>query len=334
MNKLNVLGMMIVVAGVALAGCGDSDGDTGDGGATGGTGGTSATTDAGGTGGTGGTGATGGTGGTAATNVLMCGSTECMATAGQAMLGSQPCCRGDNLDECGLMSQLIPGECMELGRPGGVDNSCPSYDVMDLGFLIFPGCCTPAGKCGSLDASADGLGCIPNDEIGQPDQDCTYDPNNTCTGLLPVECDGPEDCAAGEYCCGEYAGGYVQLTCRDSCAALETPPDAGAAMDGGLPAGGVWSEICHDGQSCEAEGYTCMSNTDYLPDFLARCRDTGTDPPASWSTTKGEINCGDVVCKSGEKCCLSEPEGDPYCADAADDCKCNASGNQSDNDAG
>lgn len=325
MSKLRFLAGLVLALGAVLAGCGDSDVSSSDGGLDAAT--SDAATDA----------------GRDATTPpvppvmtgVTCGTTTCMPTSGQAMLGGTSCCRGANMDECGLMTALIPGSCMELGQPGGVDPTCPSYDVMNLGFLLWPGCCTPAGTCGALDSSMDGLGCIPNADIGLAEQTCTYDPNNTCTGLLPVACDGPEDCAAGEYCCGEYAGGgYVELTCRESCSAMEAAPDGGMAVDTGVPTGGVWSEICHADQVCEVPNYTCMSNTDYLPAFLARCRDTGVDPPSSGSTAAGEINCGDAVCGSGEKCCISLPEGDPYCADLGDTCYCNAGGTLGGDDGG
>lgn len=335
MNRLGLLVAVILAGAPFGAGCGDSDGasdagldatlasDAGDAGPAGPDTGTPTVIPP------------------TATSIT-CGTATCMPTAGQAMLGSMSCCRGTNMDECGLMTALLPGGCMELGQPGGIDPTCPTYDVMGLGFLVWPGCCTPAGTCGALDSSMDGLGCIPSatlpatPDAGAPtEQTCTYDPNNTCTGLLPVECDGPEDCASGQFCCGEYEGGYVQLTCRDACSTMETPPDAGAVVDAGPGTGGIWSEICHAGQTCEVSGYTCSSNTDYLPAFLARCRDTMTqEAPASWSTTSGEINCGDALCGVGEKCCISTPEGAPYCADVGDACRCNASGNQGGDDGG
>ena len=75
----------------------------------------------------------------------------------------------------------------------------------------------------------------------------------------------------------------------------------------------------------------------YLPGFLYRCRDTGETPSSAGSTAAGEINCGDSVCGSGEKCCYALSagagigDGVAHCAPVADPCTCSAS---SDGDAG
>lgn len=246
---------------------------------------------------------------------IMCGDTLCEVPMMVASFGVQPCCAAKNA--CGEMTPLAPGSCLAIGQPGGLDPTCPDYDVM--GLTTWPGCCAPGGKCGAYSAGEQGLGCIPNADLNQETQSCDYDPDNVCSRLLSVECDGPEDCGKGKMCCAQFAGGYRSFTCQDDCAALET-------------AGGIWSEVCHPGQKCAVAGYECQANVEYLPDFLYRCRDSGTKPGAAGSTSKNEVNCGDVVCGAGEKCCVSVPAGAPYCAPEADACLCNGNGSHTPGD--
>ncbi len=274
---------------------------------------------------------------------LECGGEPCMVSQGAAMLGTTPCCTED--DKCGGQSAIFSG-CIELGLPGSYTESCPGFSL-DTGFpLSFDGCCTPEGTCGAFDGSEGGFGCIPADALPAVDADagtepetCNYDPEETCTTILAAHCDGPEDCGSGQQCCGAFeGGGYASFTCQDSCVEL-------AASDG------IWSEICHPGQSCDqplpVDGgmpptmmplpdggiapYECRTNAMYLPDFWYRCRDTGETPPdnADRSTASGEINCGEIVCGSGEKCCYAleanaeASQGAAHCVDAEVDCTCN-----------
>lgn len=313
-----VASIVLVSAMVFVVGCGDDDGrengtDAGpDGGGSGGSAGSGR--DAGpmsGSGGRGGSGGSGtsGTGGGVAP--VMCGSETCAVDPGGAMLGVTACCTDD--DACGQETPLAPGTCLPLDQPGGIDPGCPTYDVMS--FTTWYGCCTPAGECGALAAGS--LGCIPNSTLMAPDQSCTYDPNNTCERLFEVTCDGAEDCGSGQKCCAQYDGGYRTTVCADDCAAEE------------MEQGGTWSALCHPGDTCETpEGmaeYMCLQNTDFLPDYLFRCRDTGTTPEQTGSTAAGEINCGEDVCGSGEKCCISVP-GLPVCVPSSQDCRCTPEG--------
>ncbi len=244
---------------------------------------------------------------------LMCGGETCTIAAGAAMLGTTACCTTD--DACGGLSPLSP-DCLPLGAIGSYDETCPDF-TLTAGFpLTFGGCCTVDGECGALDSSEGGFGCIPAGALQPTDgggagQICTYDPTATCTSILVAFCDGPEDCSGGQQCCGQFAGGgYSMFTCEDSCVEL-------AAM------GGIWSEACHPGETCTQPiltdagmppvavpdggviAYECRMNTMYLPDFLFRCRDTGDEPAAAGSTASGEVNCGDGVCGTGEKCCYA-----------------------------
>jgi len=275
---------------------------------------------------------------------LMCGGDPCMISSGAAMLGTTACCTTD--DKCGGMSALS-AECLPLGAPGSYDESCPAF-MLNAGFpLNFTGCCTAAGECGALDSSTGGFGCIPDSALPATDgggigQSCNYDPAATCTSILTAYCDGPEDCSGGQQCCATFAGrGYASFTCEDSCVELAA-------------AGGIWSEVCHPGQTCDqplpTDGgmapmtapdggvipYKCLSSAMYLPDFWYRCRDTGTEPTTAGSTASGEINCGDSTCGSGQKCCYALgagaaiTDGTAHCVAADAPCTCLPSGGEAD----
>jgi hypothetical protein len=304
----------LACAGV-LAACGDDDdGDDGsdaglDGGESG-SGGSRAGNGGGGNGGSSGSsGSSGasGMGGSVAPPPVECGGQTCMPPSGGGMLGT-PCCTEE--DTCGLQTMLAPGMCLPANAPGGIDESCPPYDVM--GFLTWYGCCTPDGECGALAAGS--LGCVPNSSLMVAPQSCEYDPNNTCTRLFEVTCDGAEDCGDGQECCGHYDGGYRKFVCADDCAAEQAEQ------------GGTWSAACHPGDECAtpdggAAEYMCLANSEFLPDYLYRCRDTGTEPTEAGSTAAGEVNCGDAVCGAGEKCCISVP-GLAVCVPSAQECTC------------
>jgi hypothetical protein len=227
-----------------------------------------------------------------------------------SVLGMVDCCQ-DN-DECGIMSTIAPDECLPPDAPGGIDPSCPTFDT---GSSTWVGCCTPDNECGARSAMPNGdtLGCIANSVLGAPEESCEYDPNNTCTRLFEVTCDGLEDCGAGELCCGHYDGGYQRTACMevDECAELEETE------------GGTWSELCHAGDSCADDTLTCLENTTFLPDFLARCPTTGSGDAPTYAppNEQGEFNCGSAVCESGEKCCISVP-GVAVCVDEDEPCSC------------
>jgi len=142
-----------------------------------------------------------------------------------------------------------------------------------------------------------------------PESSCTPDPDNTCERLVEVVCDGAEDCPGDQVCCGQYLDGYRRFVCRDDCQAAETDE------------GGIWSDVCHPGDACPVDGYSCRANATFLPDFLYRCRDTGDPPTAVGSTAAGEINCGAELCGADQKCCLSVP-GEPRCVARSEACTC------------
>jgi hypothetical protein len=83
---------------------------------------------------------------------------------------------------------------------------------------------------------------------------CTTD---TCTWGT-IACDGPEDCAAGEYCCANAIdGGGWSLACQSS--ACGAPP--------------AHEELCHDSASCSSGSCVNAYNVNYdLPRTLYICR--------------------------------------------------------------
>jgi hypothetical protein len=242
---------------------------------------------------------------------VTCGGETCIAPMAGAAMGIASCCTEDNV--CGLQTPLNPGTCLALDAPGGIDPSCPMFAIP--GLFAWYGCCTPGGTCGAIDSSGT-LGCVPNTLLMMnAEQSCTYDPNNNCRQLIDVTCDGAEDCPSGEMCCGHYQGGYREFVCAPDCAAEQ------------IAQGGEWSQICHPGDSCVNPSYECRQNTDFLPDYLYRCRDTGEAPRRTGSVAPGEVNCGDAVCGSGEKCCVSvlpgvPVSGLPVCVPSDQTCSC------------
>jgi hypothetical protein len=196
-------------------------------------------------------------------------------------------------------------ECLPYGAKGGIDPSCPAYAAPTS---TLPGCCRPDNQCGAYDGTL-GLGCIGNASLKADAQACDYAAND-CTELVPVVCDGPEDCPSNNQCCGLYSGGsYTQFACMPSCADAGAPGDAGGFA--------LWFEMCHAGQMCKTG--MCLTSM-YLPGFLYRCYTSG-NPPDAGSTGGPGVNCGSTTCAAGEECCLRQPH-DPYCAPAGTQCAC------------
>jgi hypothetical protein len=322
MGRYGLWCLLAVALGCGFSACGDDDDDgtpvdagpdgnvAGNGGSgrggTGGRGGAAGASGASGTGMTAGAGGSAGSAGTMAPPPLECGNDTCEPLgAGSAMLGVTQCCTADN--ECGQKTPLA-ANCLPLNSPGGVDSSCPIFEVMSgMTTITWYGCCTPAGTCGAQAGGA--LGCIPNGELMAAEQSCTYDPANTCTRLVDVACDGAEDCP-GQKCCAVYQGGYRKFECGDDCTVADAPPRVYS------------SEACHPGESCTVDGHTCLQNLMILPDYLFRCRDTGEEPVnTGGSVLANEVNCGESVCGNGQKCCISIP-GQAVCVPKNQPCSC------------
>jgi hypothetical protein len=93
----------------------------------------------------------------------VCGAQQC----GSPLVGEHCCTAGadvergaaDRSDRCGAdLSAIIDalaGTCVELRRPGTLDDQCPPRAV---GSALEPGCCLADGTCGTVNAAAD-LGC-------------------------------------------------------------------------------------------------------------------------------------------------------------------------------
>jgi len=102
-----------------------------------------------------------------------------------------PACCASN-GECGLdgtqfdqYGAMFDDLCQPRNQPGEADDECEASTPVatDFGMLTFPGCCTPAGRCGYLVNNAFtiiqlGLGCVdaqPFLEAGVPPS-CTPGP--------------------------------------------------------------------------------------------------------------------------------------------------------------
>lgn len=120
----------------------------------------------------------------------------------------------------------------------------------------------PTGTGGSISCYTEGapantctlpVHCCFSNYSSQHDGYCT---TSACSQST-IECDGPEDCAAGENCCGHFGDLGWTLACQSgSCGA---PP--------------ANEELCHDTTTCDAG--SCISvygvNND-LPRTLEICR--------------------------------------------------------------
>lgn len=249
-----------------------------------------------------------------------CGSSACPPLPGDDPLSREPCCL-PTTNECGARVRLFGPSCLSPRSPGSVDLSCPSLHVPGSGEL--QGCCSPDGHCGHFDRFGN-LGCVPGgpDDAGDT---CTPRPDATCTSLVEVLCDGPEDCGPERVCCARDSDGlFDRFACLASCDAGSTGPL------------GLWFEVCRAGGACESPGEVCGA-TAGLPSFLGRCRasdgapgsasspvaDASLDSPAPRDAGAHAIGvvCGASVCAPGSKCCVREPE-QPYCAPMDAVCEC------------
>jgi hypothetical protein len=140
----------------------------------------------------------------------------------------------------------------------------------------------------------------------------------------PIECDGPEDCAAGEVCCHQPGAAGV----RGACLAGEP-----SATDGGsaappqcvtLPDGPEQRVACHhDGDCAAAVGMPLCRAASGYP-FLGYCTAEADDPTTPGHDDAQLVGCGDpdhdgigASCMvNGQVCCLSRESGDvAACAD-------------------
>lgn len=141
-------------------------------------------------------------------------------------------------------------------------------------------------------------------------------PDPVCSLAVGAECDGAEDCASGEVCCGTLADlvpTYETIRCQKQC----DPPRS--------------FEICHADTKCR-DGSQCRRSSIIPHEFIGVCFDvtTRSDQPVG-KPIKDEIACGPETCELGkQKCCLNAkvtfatpPTPDPpYCAPLSADCLC------------
>jgi hypothetical protein len=92
----------------------------------------------------------------------------------------------------------------------------------------------PGGLCPAGQQCCAVAGAFPNESKG-------CHPVGTCpVGSFSVACDGPEDCAAGELCCGTHSTAYSSIVCQATC-------------DGAneyVMCGGNDASLCPVGQAC------------------------------------------------------------------------------------
>lgn len=222
-----------------------------------------------------------------------------------------PCCTSDGL--CGATTKVFPDKCLPFHAPGAADPACKPFETATHSRPV--PCCASDGTCGGREGPSNQpwqLGCVSGAYWGQPEQSCPFDPNNDCSEVVPVECDGPEDCAYGTACCAvsdPWGGSVYAFRClHSSCAIL-----------GGL---------CHAGESCEIPNAGYGSTINQCTEigkypFLGFCNGRVGDPvPVQASTAAGEVNCGDAgVCGPGQQCCIRAPYG-PYCGPSDKPCAC------------
>lgn len=136
-------------------------------------------------------------------------------------------------------------------------------------------------------------------------KDGVPDAGSYCYVIVEAECDGPEDCAEGQSCCGIINGGslaYESLGCQDTCDSanggtrLCHPDPEFVATDGGVPAPG-----------CATQGHICRRSI-VLPAYMTICAaplDLAPTELVGTSVAEGEVRCGsDDVCGVGERCCM------------------------------
>lgn len=183
----------------------------------------------------------------------------------------QGCCKPTG--NCGVFDSFLGLGCVDpsefgLGQPG---QKCGT--VVDAGTGGVGGGPADAGTGGApSDAGTPGAtNCgITNPTVCTPSQNCcVLDPGLdycsakatpcACTqpncDILPVACDGPEDCATG-VCCGTFSfqqNAYTDISCQASCTGQNE------------------REICHPNtQTCSNPNESC-SASQFLPNNIWRC---------------------------------------------------------------
>lgn len=235
-----------------------------------------------GAGGTSGSGGAGGSGGT--TDSGTCGS--CSPPA-----GGKACCfeHPTKGSVCGNDVGTYGAGCLPLDNPGAADPACPEQSAFKL-----PGCCTPSGTCGYLDA-ANGLGCIPAEALGGS----------------AVACGAP---SCGSYCdssCKSGAGSLPFFSCAEKCMACEAQvktllaapctPSSGCTTSGEKYYSGCLNPnyqlaSCRNdpdcGRYCNMVMEACVNVDQKQYESLAMCEKTcAALPPGTFGAAEDSVAC-------------------------------------------
>lgn len=138
-----------------------------------------------------------------------------------------------------------------------------------------------------------------------------------CMRLMPVSCDGAEDCSGGQVCCANRNADtniYESVQCQADCPVED----------------GFHFIVCHEASAC-AEGETCRVSQGLDVNYILLCKmDIERPAPAQPSVAASEVSCGETkICGEGQKCCVrtgsmeaaTDDRGN-YCIDTAEACSC------------
>jgi hypothetical protein len=265
---------------------------------------------------------------------VACDDVECPEPRGSDPLDEIACCLPSG--GCGIRSPLLGDRCLQPKQRGSVDLNCASFST-PRGDTA-QGCCSESGRCGFFDRYGD-LGCVVVDHTDGGAR-CTYDPDSICRSIVPLLCDGPEDCNAEGVCCGRSnASLFDAIGCFASCAVAENIDRS------------VWRELCHTDTDCRNPLDWCIS-VGSLPGAYRACYPRGPVPstfassdasgpdasgPADASIRDADLGgmsdadaqpdpnigiaCGAMSCELGETCCVRD-QGQPYCLSRGERCTC------------
>ncbi|MFO0570052.1 MAG: hypothetical protein U0263_30695 [Polyangiaceae bacterium] len=198
----------------------------------------------------------------------------------------QGCCKPNGI--CGVLDTFIGVGCVDPSQFGGPPSPKCGTIVVDAGTGGTGGVDAGTGGIGGspTDASTGGTGAVsadggipgevycdnaPSTIVCSAQQNCCLlNPGQEyCTAkatpcacaqpgcdATTVSCDGPEDCGAGQVCCGTFSqaqNAYTKLACQTTCA------------------GQFEREICKPNSGkCSTAGQTC-SSSQFLPNYIWRC---------------------------------------------------------------
>ncbi|MDH5672715.1 MAG: hypothetical protein OEZ06_11235 [Myxococcales bacterium] len=190
----------------------------------------------------------------------------------------------------GLVALALIVGCVDGIEPRQPDASTPAPSSAD-----------DAGKIISVDVVADGApmdaaldGGAGDDASGSSLNPPWFGPSDAAAASCALEvaatCDGPEDCGAGQACCGSFDSAsfrYTRIACQDSCTGNDEFP------------------LCSDDSQCGA-GLVCRPSLIIPHGFISVCAAALVGSAAAGGAgVAGSIECGEHRCKAGlEQCCL------------------------------